>query len=239
MEDQEIISGFLKALSIPMHISLIEIFHLQERKRLNTPRDHIQPASDSSGEWTEWPPILKNAICLALWNLHLLILTAVASASLEVCQKTPPHPPESSQDADLTLLYALHRNHQLRSGPAMRQAELGYLEGWVLAGVSPGPRDLAPSQQGIRCSCAPPTQKEMQAGTRWTWSCQPQLCFEMASKEEEAKRIEWGCFESSKAAEWSILWKRTVRAREDLHASALDFLSSTALSTTEKEMRRP
>ena len=37
MQDQEFISGFLKALSIPMHTSLIEIFHLQERKRLNTP----------------------------------------------------------------------------------------------------------------------------------------------------------------------------------------------------------
>lgn len=96
------------------------------------------------------------------------MLTALASGSLEVCQKTPPHPPVLSQDADLTLLYALHRNHQFQSGPAMRQAELGYLEGRVLAGVSPGPRDLAPSQQGIRCSSAPPTQKEMQAGTRRT-----------------------------------------------------------------------
>lgn len=105
----------------------------------------------------------------------------------------------------------------------------------MLAGVSPGPRDLAPSQQGVRCSSAPPTQKEMQAGTRRTRSRRPQLCFEMASKEEEeARRIEGGRFESSRAVARSTLWKRTVRAREDLRASALDFLSSAALRTRER-----
>lgn len=63
---------------------------------------------------------MKNATCLALGDLRLLTLTALSSVSLEVCRKTPPQAPVSSQDADLTLLHTLHRNQSLRSGPATR-----------------------------------------------------------------------------------------------------------------------
>lgn len=110
------------------------------------------------------------------------------------------------------LLQLFHKNHQLRRGPwQQRHRRL----------ASCLDLDLAPSHQDSFCSAIPPTEKEMEAGAQRTWSWRPQQCFEMTSKEEEAKRVECSCFENSVAVQRSGLSKATVKVREALHASVL------------------
>lgn len=63
-----------------------------------------------------------------------------------------------------------------------------------------------------------------------------ELCFEIVFKEEEVKRIEWGCFERLIVVEWLILLKEIIRVREGFYVLVFVFLLFIVLSIIEKEM---